>query len=119
MSDQKRTKRANTTSDKTSTSSNKKMIDPELDFFGNSRHKFESFTIKNNQKQEKLGIQSFIDKTLFALEYYYKDDPTGFYTQCKTFLTKGLETLKLKLHDRMNTYEYLELAIKHKPFTVI
>lgn len=46
MSDFKRTKRANTTTDK-STSSAHKIFDPELDFFGNSRLKFESFTNKN------------------------------------------------------------------------
>lgn len=34
-------------------------------------------------------------------------------------MIKGIESWKLKIVDRINTYEYVELAIGHKPYTDI
>lgn len=60
-----------------------------------------------------------IENILFALDNAYGDDDSGFYSNCKEFLTKGIESWKLSIVDRINTYEYFELALRHKPYADI
>ena len=56
---------------------------------------------------------------MIALDHYYSDDESDFYSNCKQFLSRGIDSWKQKIVDRMNTYEYVEMAIAHKPFTDI
>ena len=111
----KRTKRSITTNDKTSSAGSKKVFDPELESF-TRRTRFDSTTNRDNSKIEKLTVDKLVENIIYALEKYYSEDESGFYANCREFLAKGIDSWKLKIVDRMNTYEYIELAIGHKPY---
>jgi hypothetical protein len=50
LSDTKRTKRCNTTNDKSSSSSSQKVFDPELEPITKRKLRFDSFSTKENAK---------------------------------------------------------------------
>lgn len=78
----KRTKRSITTNDKASSAGSKKVFDPELESF-TKRTRFESSLYRESLKTEKLTFDKLLENIMFALNSFYSEDESGFYSNCK------------------------------------
>lgn len=63
-----------------------------------------------------LSAETFREKVLYLLDYFFKDSETNLAQKVNNFLESDWQLIKVKVSNRLNKISYSEASLRFKPF---